>query len=624
MVFNPKDKLDEMVEQFKRTTDSLMEICNIDEHYVKSQNAIYVRAYCKPNNRLSMLLGINREILVLFTSFTKQQARTISVTKKLIRESSGRLESNLAVIIHCDKGGNSKLRSWGREDGLIILPIYYSADEFPTTDIDFERFLCRERYSHDIFHITGPVSDDTQFYGRRSEAIDIAGKLQTGQVKTCLGIRKIGKTSIINRIVNECIENFDCKVVMIDCSLNGIHSMDDGQLMSAMAKSAREILGDSKKYKVVETISESIDISKGANEIIELLRDAYEPIIFVFDEIDYITPSSPTAAHWIECFNPFWRNLRGVYQECKRAKKSLSLLIGGVSSKWFKEESIMGIENAALSFVPEDYLSPLPRGASLSMIKNLSRVVGLSFDNEAQNLIAETGCDVPFWMRNACSSIHKSIDIDKRPIKVSLKDISEPINNFVETVGANEASKALMHLFKVYPELVQYIERAINGKFEDVSKYYLFMLNGYGLIKMENGGYHINGTLMKEGIKISLEQLENTDDSIQKANISKPYEKLEMSSCKWADELGDISKRRNFLEKELRNQVYAIINYDTLMQNSKNLRCRIEKVLDKSQCEKFCSCNCKELIEEFTWWQLIQIVNKEWKIFEKNFVYMPK
>ena len=43
-----------------------------------------------------------------------------------------------------------------------------------------EKVLCVELYSHDPFDVTGPVSDDQNFFGRREEAIDLARKLQKG------------------------------------------------------------------------------------------------------------------------------------------------------------------------------------------------------------------------------------------------------------------------------------------------------------------------------------------------------------------------------------------------------------------------------------------------------------
>src|ERR1022692_1796336 len=51
--------------------------------------------------------------------------------------------------------------------------------------------------------------------------------------KKCLGIRKIGKTSIINRIISEVREHQACYLVLLDCSKDEIwHLCPDGLMTS--------------------------------------------------------------------------------------------------------------------------------------------------------------------------------------------------------------------------------------------------------------------------------------------------------------------------------------------------------------------------------------------------------
>src|SRR5690606_21028035 len=140
----------------------------------------------------------------------------------------------------------------------------------------------------------------------------------------------------------------------------------------------------------------------------------------VFDEIDYITPGSPTNPKWKTEFNPFWRNLRAVYQECTRQGHHMSILVGGVSTYWFTVESIDGIENAALAFVPEEYLSPMPEGATVAMIKRLGKVAGLQIDDNAATQIAKASGNMPYWARKCASYIHRHIPTAERPCSLSL------------------------------------------------------------------------------------------------------------------------------------------------------------------------------------------------------------
>lgn len=208
-----------------------------------------------------------------------------------------------------------------------------------------------------------------------------------------------------------------------------------------------------------------------------------KPIIFVFDEIDYITPSSPTTQSWINDFNEFWRNFRVLYQESARINKRFSILISGVSSKWFRVESIEGVENAALAFVPEEYLLPLPRGASIAMIRELARVSGLYFDEVNGDPIASVCCDIPYWIRKACSFIHRRIDIQMRPIKPDVQTVKIHLEEFIEAEGSIIAQAALTHLFRVYPDLKDHAMECFKGNVESVPKSYINILTKYGLLK---------------------------------------------------------------------------------------------------------------------------------------------
>jgi hypothetical protein len=75
----------------------------------------YGALYAKPVKRLAASLGVTREVLVLVTTFTDQQARTMEAIEHHVKASGGRLESHTAMVIHedpraianCETGGES-------------------------------------------------------------------------------------------------------------------------------------------------------------------------------------------------------------------------------------------------------------------------------------------------------------------------------------------------------------------------------------------------------------------------------------------------------------------------------------------------------------------------------------
>lgn len=194
IIDSPRAVLDEMKESFKESTKGLFSFSR--EGFFEYETGVYGLLIAKSSKRISAALGIQKEVLVLITNFQTLQVRTIHAAKKVIVEGEGRFESNMAIVVHQDVNGDMNLKNWGRELGISILPVLYKGN-LPEGE-DLERVLCYELYSHDPFDVTGPVSNDAQFYGRRTEAQDLARKLQLGQIRSLLGVRKIGKTSIIN------------------------------------------------------------------------------------------------------------------------------------------------------------------------------------------------------------------------------------------------------------------------------------------------------------------------------------------------------------------------------------------------------------------------------------------
>jgi hypothetical protein len=608
----------EMVKSFVQSAGGLMTVTKSEDF--EHQRFMYGKIFAKPSKRLSVLLAVEREILVLTTNFDDQQVRTVKAAKSVIDYEQGRVETTLAIVVHNDPAGNVKLKRWGRDIGLTILPIYFGT-QLPRED-EFERMLCRELFSHDPFDVTGPVSDDSQFYGRRTEAQDLARQLQRGQVRACLGIRKIGKTSILNRVVNTLRANHECYSVMIDCSKDHVAEMHANQLLDAIASAVHTASQTDERYFVIQQSTTTQSISVCADKLLTTISSCGLPIILLFDEVDYVTPSSPTAPHWQKEFNPFWRNFRAVYQECSRNNKKLSLLISGVSTKWFSAETIAGVENAALALIPEEYLSPLPRGASIAMIRDIARTCGLQFNDENAGPIASACSDFPFWIRKACSYIHRNIDVQSRPLRPDPERVQSLLNAFIETEGSALSQVALAHLFRVYPELENAAISCLKGQFSQVSKSLQTQLERYGIITNKAGKRRISGAMLEQGLRNLVEpkQTGERENGVALKAEVKPQSLSFANSEEWAEELAVINRRRNLLEKKIRDIALNFIRFDSLQQKQKGtVSERLLKVIDENRRNKMSDVTAEHIIEKFNWTDLTAVFEREWSLFEKIF-----
>jgi hypothetical protein len=577
------------------------------------ENGVYGSVYFRPNKRLSKIFSSDREILILITNFPDLQQRTLVALKGQIAEEEGRLESSLAVIVHADSDGNRKLKTWGREQGIAILPIL-ARDSFQDAET-FERDLLLDFFSNDPFDVTGPVSDDARFFGRRTEALDIARQLQGGQIRSSLGIRKIGKTSILNRILHEAKVNHGSLCVMIDCSKDDIWEQNAAQLLCAIGEAVTVAAGKSPHYaEVQKPCKNGAGVSDARKALLAAIIASETPVILFFDEVDYITPGSPTAgAAWTVNFNPFWRNLRAVTQEASRSEKKFSLFVCGVSSKWFKEEQIDGVENAVLSFIPEEYLSPLAPIAIVGMIRSISRTAGLSFDDSTAEFIGQACGNMPYWTRKACSYIHRNIDVRDRPCIVLNETVERLIGEFVEEEGAAIAEVALNHLFRVHPEVYAPAKSVFDGVIHLKTEQLTSTLMRYGILAEVRGAVVLGSGMIREGLKLCIQKRLATSSAPTQKEVPSS---LALSFDEWADELALINASRNKLEKRLRALALNFIKFSSLQDKSKGTASsRVIRCVEKSRAEKLQHLPADDLIEKLLWSELVRLVEKEWNLF---------
>ena len=609
-----QQQLSLLADKFRKLSAGLFEFSTETPAFITRDKGIYAYLYGKPSKRLARTLAVDREVLVLISAFEDQQQRTIKTAREVISDSDGRLESTVVVILHRDPDGNSKLPNWGRGLGLAVLPVF--AGNLPGSGTELERHLSYELFSHDPFDVTGPVSDDVNFFGRRNEAQDLARKLQQGQIRSCLGIRKIGKTSIINRVVQEVRLHHDCNVVMLDCSRDEIWQLSPEGLLTALAETIATLASQGDGYIVVNAPVSTMDVAKASVSLSIEIEKQDKPTLIFIDEVDYITPGSPTALHWSEGFNVFWRNFRAVYQEALRKQHVVSMMVGGVSSKWFSVGSIGDIENAALAFIPEEYLSPLSRNATVAMIQKLSRSSGLTFTRDAANIVSSSCSDMPFWVRKACSYIHRHVEVQSRPVTPDTKLVQSLVTEFIEREGITLAQVAVQHLFRVYPELEPYCMSSLEDNSKAFDSPLITVLRRYGVLA-ESGPVRPSGEMVKNALVAYRTGKGRSDENEASGlEVGAAGVKDKKALTDWADDLAVINKERNLLEKRMRNFVLNFIRANNIASKQRgSTKDKLIAAVPGERKPKLNHLSPDELIEQLYWSELVRIIQKEWPIF---------
>ena len=348
--------------------------------------------------------------------------------------------------------------------------------------------------------------------------------------------------------------------------------------------------------------------------------DANGRWFFVFDEVDYISPGSPTEPRWRKDFNVFWRNLRSVLQECSRQGHPVSILVSGVSSHWFSSESIQGVENAAVALVPEEYLSPMAEGATVAMLRRLGVVAGLRFDEAALRVVAHATGNMPYWARKCCSYIHREIPVTERPSTMTAERVGPLVDTFVANEGIAIAEVALKHLFRVHPQLKDAAVLCRDGCATEVAEGLKAALRRYGILGF---GGEIVGAMMEgamgawasggeaAGPEVEEEESESAGTLGSNGGLEE-----------WAEEIATLGRRRNVLEKRLRALVLGFVRADHLHGTAKrgNIKSRVLSGISTERRAKLQHLTVEDAMDKFTWKELTgTIEKKEWSLFEQIF-----
>ena len=438
----------------------------------------------------------------------------------------------------------------------------------------------------------------------------MAQRLQTGQILSLLGVRKVGKTSVLNRVVARCIEHHDCEIVMMDCSQDAVWAGTAAEILAAVRGAVVDARTSPRRYASVARAPGASGIASEAAALVAEVLKGNRPLMLFVDEVDYVTPSSPTAPHWKNEFNPLWRNLRAVYQETARQGRPFSIVVSGVSSKWFSAERIDGVENAALSFVPETFLGPLALAASVTMIRELGAQCGLTFDKDAAERISKACACMPFWVRRACSAVHKATELEGRPVSVTWERIETLVSDFVATEGAELSRVAISHLFSVFPELGPVCEAAIRtpplatspSRFERV-------IEKYGILAMEGGNYVVP-PIVSSGFAAY-----QSDSKTGAANSGAPPKTETAEFSEWAEDLAVVGMRRNVMESKLRKVLLGLIRADVLAKKG-----GASAVVDRvragvpSERHRGLPTDPDQIADKLFWLELLQLADKEWAL----------
>ena len=601
-----------------------------NEQLFKSTN--YAYSFFKPVAKLRELYNLGDEMLILCCSNTLQEfkSRTKDFMDYLLGTSTeykNRLDKvtclllddceNIQQIITDDRRQNP--------DARLIVPFSYAE---LSNGLSEEMLLCRLRsflYERDLFGVASPLNSDSTFFGKdRTNSIsELYGKYRQGEHGGVFGLRRIGKTSILN-LLKRRVRQDNGVAVYFDMSMLH-HQRWNSLLHSIVERIENEYAYSNLEADIVQlpegfTLPEAAsryNEPKAPNSFGEDIRSLYHAlgnrrILLIFDEIEQIGFTTSPTEHWKDGNDAlyFWQVIRAVYQ---MNPELFSFVIAGVNPKCIEISTINGIDNPIFNMLAPLYISLFDIGDVKEMLTSIGGHVGLYFEEEVFAKMIDDYGGHPFLTRRVCSMINSEIlkDGDERPFKVTkyrYSSRSEQFQSELESV----IQQILAVLEGYYPDEYYLLKKlALDGSDSfkrelrrgDHSATHLI---GYHLIKKEENNYYF--------------QIKAVETYIR--DVYRYDRVLQSIEEKWAQ----VSVRRNKIEDKLR----SLIQVQLQSGFGKKAKERLIELASRSSKDdnQIRRMNAKgaldAAIKELYLPQLGVIISKDWDKYEKIFIDKTK
>lgn len=360
----------------------------------------------------------------------------------------------------------------------------------------FKQFL----FERDFFSYSEPINDRLFLFGGRDQyAKGIVDRSISGDHSGIFGLRKSGKTSVLNAIKQELDKRniFYISYRCIELTIYGWYQ--------ALFRIAKDAYIKCEKELLIEEYTELNAMESFISDIDKLLRiQEFSQIVLIFDEIEQIAFDSTFGEKWQDSisFHYFWSTF---ITFCEKFNGKLSLIIAGINPS-ISEIDFLPVKDGKASprnpmykkLSNYNYLKPFVFEQIKRMVNELGKYMGLTFDDDVCFELYKDFGGHPFFTRQMCKVINQHIkDKNLRKEDEYLFAIKRPLYNAIKDGGIFEVESIqwckdiLKELKDCYSDEYQMLLKIAN---KDITAARQIKRNqsiiphllGYGLIRFDN------------------------------------------------------------------------------------------------------------------------------------------
>ena len=582
--------------------------------------------FFKPVEKLKQLYNLGDEMLILccnnalheFKSRAKDFIDYLLVSNAEFKNRLDRItcflvddSEDAAEIILQDRSENP--------DSRLIVPFSYKELRRGLNDELLQNRMRTFLFERDLFGIASPLNNDNLFFGKdRTNLIsELYGKYRQGEHGGLFGLRRIGKTSVLN-LLRRRVEQENGVAIYLDCSKYSLQRWNSflHEITKALVKKydyeaaepgsiclpeGFELPPASSRYNPGKAI---LSFEEDMTALYHALGD--RRILLIFDEIEEISFEISPEEHWRDGDDArqFWKALRSISQTDNRL---FSFVITGVNPKCVEIQNINGYQNYIFGALTPQYVSLFDLEDVKKMVSDIGGHLGLQFEEEIFTRLIDDYGGHPFLTRQVCSQINLEV-LERgeiRPYRVSKFSYEKHAGDYRNKMEA-VIEQILGVLQKYYTEEYELLKTlALDGsrafcKQLRRGESSISHLEGYCLIQRDGEDYFIRIRSIAEYMKEKYRYEQTLDNPM--------------------DKLLRINRRRNELELNLRE----LITWNLLPKYGKGAKDRMWTIVktgpyQKEQEKRMQDKDLRGAMKELYFNQLKTLITKEWTNYENIF-----
>lgn len=447
---------------------------------------------------LQEMFDLHLEILVLCTEYNRVEPRTLSMLQQRMSKDL-RLEPAIAIVASNDSTVATMAQR--RRGELSLVDITLNQLKFDARD--FRSRISSVLTAVDHFDVTNPIQEPSAFFGRKAEIDQLVQALNRGQSVGIFGLRKAGKTSLMNSVqrlradgrrpvakvdLSEIGTADEFKLRLLERSWVAVHDQprDDG---AGTVKMPRLRLLDATGRTRSDVSNVALHWTEDLRELISCANRRLELFI---DEVDQAYPLRKQFGDETKALFQAIVQLRGLVQAGSNSDSGIVLVCAGVDPSIFEQPLLEGRDNLIYKLVRLLWLSPMSRDEMAEMVRALGRRTAVRFaDHEVIDMLFHEFGGHPLLTRLACSAAIKGRDPSELPFYITVGRLKNALAKRGVASLSENARDIVRSFAEWFPEEAQVLpliwsrdvnDREVGVAFRDDLPNGLMHAKAYGLM----------------------------------------------------------------------------------------------------------------------------------------------